>query len=66
MRVEANAKSFRLSGADQLLIYANDGNMFGGRVRAIKRKTEALVVGSKTISLEVKAEKAKYMVMFRE
>ena len=40
--------------------------MFGGSVRAIKKNTEALVVASKKISLEVKVEKAKYGVMFRE
>jgi len=40
--------------------------MFGGSVRVIKKNTEALVVAGRKISLEVKAEKAKYMVMFRE
>ena len=66
MRVEANAKSFRLSGTRQLFVYTHDGNMFGGSARAIKKNTGALAVSSKKISLEVKAEKAKCMVMFRE
>jgi len=66
MRVEANAKSFQLRGTYQLSVYANYGNKFGGSVSAIKKNTGALVVASKKINLEVKAEKAKYMVMFRE
>jgi hypothetical protein len=38
----------------------------GGSVRAIKKNTEALVVASKEIGLEVNAEKTKYMVMSRD
>jgi hypothetical protein len=37
----------------------------GGSVHAIKKNTEALVVASKEIGLEVNAEKTKYMVMSR-
>ena len=56
MKVEINAKSFRLGGAHQLFVDANDGNMFGGSVRAVNK---ALVVASKKISLEVKVGRAK-------
>jgi hypothetical protein len=35
----------------------------GGSVHAIKQNTDALVVASKEIGLEVNAEKTKYMVM---
>jgi hypothetical protein len=35
----------------------------GGSVHAIKKNTEALVVASKEIGLEVNAEKTTYMVM---
>jgi hypothetical protein len=35
----------------------------GGSVHAIKKNTEALVVASKEIGLEVNAEKIKYMVV---
>jgi len=66
MRVEAKAKSFLLNGTHQIFVYCHDGNMFGGSVCAIKKNTEALVVASKKISLEVKVEKAECMVMFRE
>jgi ribosomal protein S2 len=38
----------------------------GGSIHAIKKNTEALVVASKEIGLEVNAEKTKYMVMSRK
>jgi hypothetical protein len=49
----------------QLLIYADDVNILGGSVHAINKNTEALVVASKEIGLEVNAEKTKCMVMSR-
>jgi phage gp29-like protein len=52
-----------LLGTYQLVVYANDVNMLGGSVHDIERNTEALVVASKEIGLEVNAEKTKYMVM---
>jgi hypothetical protein len=45
------------------VVYADDVNILGGSVHAINRNTEALVVASKEIGLEVNAEKTKYMVM---
>jgi hypothetical protein len=38
----------------------------GGSIHAIKKNTEALVVASKEIGLEVNAEKTKYVVMSRD
>jgi hypothetical protein len=55
----------KLNGTHQLLVYADDINILGGSVHAIKKNTEALVVASKEIGLEVNAEKTKYMVMSR-
>jgi hypothetical protein len=49
-----------------LLVYANGVNILGGSVYAIKKNTEALVVVSKEIGLEVKAAKTKYKVMSRD
>jgi hypothetical protein len=40
--------------------------MLGGSIHTIKKNTEALMVASKEIGLEVNAEKTKYMVMCRE
>jgi len=48
------------------LIYADDVNVLGGSVLIIKKNTEALVVASREIGLEVNADKSKYMVTFRD
>jgi sorting nexin-29 len=64
-RVQANQEGLKLNGTHQLLVYADDVNMLGGSVHAIKKNTEALAVASKELRLEVNAEKTKYMVMSR-
>jgi hypothetical protein len=48
---------------NQLLVYANDVNILGGSVHAIKENAETLVVTSKETEIEVNADKTKYMVM---
>ena len=45
---------------------ASDANILGRNVHTIKKNTEALVIASKEISLEVNADKTKYMVMSRD
>jgi hypothetical protein len=62
-RVQANQEGLKLNGTHRLLVYADDVNILGGSVQAIKKNTETLVVASKEIGLEVNAEKTKYMVM---
>jgi hypothetical protein len=64
-RVQANQEGLKLNGTHQLLVYADDINILGGSVHAIKKNAKALVVASKEIGLEVNAEKTKYMVMSR-
>jgi hypothetical protein len=64
-RVQANQECLKLNGTHQLLVYADDVNILGGSVHAIKKNTKALVVASKEIGLEINAEKTKYMVMSR-
>ena len=51
----------KLNGT-QLPVYADDVNILGGSVHAVK-KVETLVVVSKEIGLEVIADKMKYMFM---
>jgi hypothetical protein len=64
-RVLANEEDLKLNGTHYLLVYADDVNILGRSVHAIKKNTKALVVASKEIGLEVNAEKTKYMVMSR-
>jgi hypothetical protein len=47
----------KIKGIHQLYIYADDVNVLGGSVHTIKENTEARVVVSKEIGLEVNAEK---------
>ena len=63
-RVQVKQDGLKLNGTRQLLVYV-DVNILGGSVDTIK-KTEALVVTSKEIGLEVNADKTKYMVMSRD
>jgi hypothetical protein len=50
----------------QLLVCVDDFNILVGRVRTIKKTTEALVVASKENGLEVNADETKYMVMSQD
>jgi sorting nexin-29 len=64
--VQANQEGLKLNGTHQLLVYADDVNILGGSVHALKKNTETLVFASKEIGLEVNTEKTKYMVMSRD
>ena len=65
-RVQVNQDGLKLDGTHQLLAYADDVNILGGNIHAIKENAEALEVVHKDIGLEVNADKTKYMVMSRE
>ena len=56
----------KLNGTHQLLVYADDVSILGGRVQTIKEKAEAFLVDSKEIGLAVNADKTKYIVMSRD
>jgi hypothetical protein len=62
-RDQANQEGLKLNGTHQLLVYADDVNILGGSVHAIKRNTEALIVASKEIGLKVNALKTNYIVV---
>ena len=64
--VRANEEGLKSNGTDQLLVCADDVNLLGGSVHTIRKNTEALLITSKEIGLEVNAEKTKYMVMSRD
>jgi hypothetical protein len=56
----------KLNVTHQILSYADDVNVLGGSVHAVKKNTEVLVAATKEIGLEVNADKTKYMVMSRD
>ena len=56
----------KLNGTHPFLVYADDISIVGGSVFTIQENAEALVVASKEIGLEVKADKTKYVVMSRD
>jgi len=62
-RVQVSQDGLHLNGTHQLLVYANDVNMLGGSIHVVKENAEALVVASKEIGLEVKADNTKYMAI---
>jgi sorting nexin-29 len=64
-RVQVDEDGLKLNGTHQLLAYADDINVLGGNVHAVKKNTEALVAATKEIGIEVNADKTKYMVMSR-
>jgi sorting nexin-29 len=65
-RVQTTQVGLILNGTPQLLVYADDVNTLGGSICTIKKNTEALIVTSKEIGLDVNIEKTKYMVMCRD
>jgi hypothetical protein len=62
-RVPVNQDGLKLNGTHQLLVYADYVNILGKSIYTIKKNTNALVVASKDIGLEVNGDKTKYMVM---
>jgi hypothetical protein len=61
-----NQDGLKLSGIHQLLVYADDVNIMGGKVHTTKKNTEALLVVSKGTGLEVHVGESKYTVMSRD
>jgi hypothetical protein len=47
--VQVNQDGLKLNGTHQLLAYADDVNILGESVHAVKKNTEALVAATKEI-----------------
>jgi len=56
----------KLNGTSQLLVYADDVNLFIGSLYTIKKNTESVVIVIKEIGLDVNVDKTKYMIMSRD
>jgi hypothetical protein len=56
----------KLNGTHQLLVYADDVNILGRSLCAVKKNTKAMIVVSEEIGLEVNADNTKYMIMCRD
>jgi hypothetical protein len=56
---------FKLNGTHQLLVYADDANLLGDNIYAIKKNMETLIDAGKEVGLEVNTEKTKYMSLSR-
>jgi hypothetical protein len=64
-RVQVNQDGLKLSGTQQLLVYADDVTTLGGRVHTVQKIKEASLVFSKETGLEVNAVKPRHIVMSR-
>ena len=63
--IQASQEGFKLNGTHQL-VYADDVNVLGGSIHAMKKNTVVLVIARKFIGLEVNTKKTKYMVMYQD
>jgi len=53
--VQANQDGLKLNGTHQYVVYTDDVHILGGSVHTIRKNTEALIVASTIICLEVNA-----------
>jgi hypothetical protein len=54
-----------LNGTHQLLAYADDVNLLGDNIDAMRKNTKTLIDASKEVCLEINVDKTKYMLFSR-
>jgi hypothetical protein len=64
-KVQENQLGLKLNGTHQLLAYTDDLNLLGDNTDTIKKNTEILIDSSRKVSLEIKVEETKYMLLSR-
>jgi hypothetical protein len=62
-KVQESQVGLKLNGTHQLLSYADDVNLMGDNIDAIKKNTETLIDASTGVGLEINVEKTKYMLL---
>jgi UDP-2,3-diacylglucosamine pyrophosphatase LpxH len=65
-RVQANQEGWKLNGTHELLVHADDVNVLVGSTHTVRKNTEALLIASEVICLEVNAKNCKYLVVSRD
>lgn len=63
MILQVNRDRRKLNGTQQRSVYANNSNFLCKNTNNIKKSTEATLITSKEVGLEVNAEKIKCTVM---
>jgi hypothetical protein len=64
--VQENQVGLKWNGTHQLLAYADDVNLLGDNIDAIKKSAETLNDASKEVGLEINVDKTKYMLLSRQ
>jgi hypothetical protein len=64
-KVQENEVGLEFNGTHWLLVYADDVNLLGDSVNIKTQNTETLLEASMDVSIEINAEKTKYMIMSR-
>jgi sorting nexin-29 len=62
-KVQANQELMELNGTHQLLVFADDVNIMGKNINAVRKYIGALLEATKEVDLEVHTEKTKCTVM---
>jgi hypothetical protein len=62
-KVRESLEGLKLNGTHQLLVYAEDVNLLGDNIDAIKKNTGTSTSTSKEVRLEVNAKLTKYIRM---